>query len=79
MTRPYELGCAEDRLLIHADTSPNEAYRFGWRDCIRHLVLNHGQVFIQDDDGAVMCQPGDRIVYDVINAWPDPFLTGYLK
>lgn len=79
MAAPYELGWAQDRIGITAETSPNDAYRSGWRDCIRHLMFHQGEVFIQDDSGAFMCQPGHQIVYDVINAWPDPYEPGCPK
>jgi hypothetical protein len=72
MAAPYQLGWPEDRSQITPETSPNEAYRAGWRDCLAHINANRGEIFITDDIGGFMTDIANDFVLEVINAWPQP-------
>jgi hypothetical protein len=79
MAAPYWIdGMAGSgtRPPVTAETSPNEAYRAGWRDCLIHVTNTFKQeIMICDDSGGAMLSADDEFVFRVINGWPDPYLS----
>jgi len=64
------------RSPVTAETSPNEAYRAGWRDCLIHVTnMCKQEIMICDDSAGAMLSADDEFVFRVINGWPDPYLS----